>query len=82
MGRLAQACGRDIGFALDERPPRRGPMATFAAALGTPTLDGLGAEGMHACSRNEFVLVESLPRRAALLAGLIAELPASDTKRG
>src|SRR6185503_16394035 len=43
----------------------------FTAALGVPTLDGLGAEGGGAHARDEHVLVESLPFRAALLAGLI-----------
>jgi glutamate carboxypeptidase len=79
--RLAQACGREIGLALDGAATQAGSDGNFTGALGIPTLDGLGAEGGHACSRNEFVLVESLPRRAALLAGLIAELPPSDTAR-
>jgi len=77
--RLAQICGREIGLSLDGAATPSGSDGNFSAALGIPTLDGLGAEGGHVCSRNEFVLVESLPRRAALLAGLIAELPATGT---
>jgi glutamate carboxypeptidase len=78
---LAQACGREIGLVVDGAAAQAGSDGNFSAALGIPTLDGLGAEGGNVCSRNEFVLVESLPRRAALLAGLIAELPAWDTTR-
>jgi len=45
----------------------------LVAALGVPTLDGLGPEGGGAHADTEHVVVESLPRRAALLAGLLAE---------
>ena len=48
-----------------------GSDGNLTAALGVPTLDGLGAEGGGAHARDEHVLVESLPFRAALLAGLI-----------
>jgi glutamate carboxypeptidase len=48
--------------------------ASFAAALGVPTLDGLGADGDGAHAEHEHVLLPSLPVRAALGAGLIARL--------
>jgi glutamate carboxypeptidase len=38
-----------------------------------PTLDGLGPEGEGAHAAHEHVDTESFPRRAALLAGLLAE---------
>ncbi len=44
------------------------------AALGVPTLDGLGAVGDHAHGEGEFVVVSALAERAALLAALVAEL--------
>jgi glutamate carboxypeptidase len=44
----------------------------FTAALGIPTLDGLGAPGDGAHARHEHILVDALPFRSALLAGLIA----------
>jgi glutamate carboxypeptidase len=74
---VAQACGREIGLAFGGAGARGGSDGNFTAALGIATLDGLGAEGGQVCSRNEFVVIESLPRRAALLAGLIAALPGS-----
>jgi len=45
--------------------------ANFCAALGIPTLDGLGAVGDKAHSSDEYVLIPSLPQRAALLAALL-----------
>ncbi len=45
--------------------------ASFAAAMGLPTLDGLGADGDGAHAVAEHVLLSSLPDRAALAAGLL-----------
>jgi glutamate carboxypeptidase len=44
------------------------------AALGVPTLDGLGAVGGHAHAEGEFVFVSAMAERAALLAALVSEL--------
>lgn len=52
----------------------------FAAGVGTPTLDGLGAVGGGAHADDEHVLVDALPVRTALLAGLVADLLAEPTK--
>ena len=46
----------------------------FTAALGVPTLDGLGAVGEGAHSANENVVVDTLPERAALVSSLLATL--------
>ncbi|GGU14354.1 M20 family metallopeptidase [Nocardioides albus] len=46
----------------------------FAAGVGTPTLDGLGAVGGGAHAEDEHVLVERLVDRTVLLHGLLAEL--------
>ncbi len=51
-----------------------GSDGNFTAGIGTPTLDGLGAVGGGAHADDEHVLVEALPARAALIAGLIADL--------
>jgi glutamate carboxypeptidase len=42
------------------------------AAMGVPTLDGLGAVGGGAHTTSEYVIAKELPRSAALLAGLVA----------
>ena len=47
--------------------------ANFTAAMGVPTLDGLGAVGDGAHATDEHVRIDSLPRRAALLTWLLSE---------
>jgi glutamate carboxypeptidase len=51
-----------------------GSDGNLVAALGVPTLDGLGPEGGGAHAEDEHVVTDSMPRRAALLAGLMADL--------
>jgi glutamate carboxypeptidase len=63
-----------MGVELREGSTGGGSDGNFTAALGVPTLDGLGAEGEGAHAAHEHVWVESLPRRAALVAGLLAEV--------
>uniref|UniRef100_UPI003F49440C M20 family metallopeptidase n=1 Tax=Paenarthrobacter nicotinovorans TaxID=29320 RepID=UPI003F49440C len=46
----------------------------LTAALGIPTLDGLGAVGAGAHSEGEWIKISAMPERAALLAGLIDSL--------
>jgi glutamate carboxypeptidase len=48
----------------------------FTAALGVPTLDGLGARGGGAHADHEWVDARSLGQRAELLAGLIDSIGA------
>jgi glutamate carboxypeptidase len=72
---IAQQCGKDIGMEVEGAFTRAGSDGCFTAALGVPTLDGLGPESANVCSRDEYVEVDSLPRRAALLAGIIGNLP-------
>ncbi len=63
-----------MGVDLDEGATGGGSDGNFTAALGLGTLDGLGPEGAGAHADTEQVLVDSLPRRAALIAGLLAEI--------
>lgn len=51
-----------------------GSDGNFTAALGVPTLDGLGAVGGGAHADHEYVLVDTMPARAELVAGLVAAL--------
>src|SRR5262249_44049049 len=55
-----------------------GSDGNFPAGVATPTLDGLGAVGGGAHADHEHVLVAELPRRAALLAALMADLLETD----
>jgi glutamate carboxypeptidase len=68
----ARELGRQLGMEIDEASTGGGSDGNFTAALGTPTLDGLGAVGEGAHARHEHILIRELPRRAALLAALLA----------
>jgi glutamate carboxypeptidase len=67
----ARKIARELGFELREASVGGGSDGNFTGALGVPTLDGLGAVGEGAHAENESVIVEWLPKRAALLAALI-----------
>ena len=51
-----------------------GSDGNFTAALGVPTLDGLGAVGGGAHADHEYVVIDSMPERAHLIAGLVRTL--------
>lgn len=68
---MAREIASDIGFALKEEGTGGGSDGNFTAALGIPTLDGLGGVGEGAHAAHESILLDELPRRTALLAGLI-----------
>jgi glutamate carboxypeptidase len=74
--RLAQKAARELGFKLDEAQVGGGSDGNFTAALGVPTLDGLGAVGEGAHALHENVVIERLAERTALLAKLIVASPA------
>jgi glutamate carboxypeptidase len=65
LGLALPAEGVSVGGASD---------GNFTAGIGVPTLDGLGAVGDHAHAEGEYVLVDAMPERAALVAGLVAHL--------
>ena len=69
-GKAREAAAR-IDWKLDEASTGGASDGNFTAALGVPTLDGLGAVGEGAHAFNESVIIEELPRRAALIAMLI-----------
>jgi glutamate carboxypeptidase len=53
-----------------------GSDGNFTAAAGVPTLDGLGAVGGGAHADHEYVVVSTMPQRAALIAGIVQQLVA------
>jgi len=67
----AQAIAKQIDWKLEEAAVGGGSDGNFTAALGIPTLDGLGAVGEGAHAIHEHIIISELPRRALLLAGLI-----------
>jgi glutamate carboxypeptidase len=72
--RQARELGLQMGLDLKEAATGGGSDGNFTAALGIPTLDGLGGTGDGAHARHEHVILGELPQRAALLAALLATL--------
>jgi glutamate carboxypeptidase len=72
--RLAQEQGKKLGMSFNEAATGGGSDGNFTSALGIPTLDGLGGVGEGAHATHESILLEELPRRTALLAGLIQSI--------
>ena len=71
---LAKTCGQRFGATVEESSTGGGSDGNFTAALGVPTLDGLGAVGEGAHAPHESVLKERIADRVALLAHLTATL--------
>ncbi|MBK9063567.1 MAG: M20 family metallopeptidase [Acidobacteria bacterium] len=69
--RRAASLAHALGFELPAARVGGGSDGNLTAAAGVPTLDGLGPAGGGAHARAEHVLVDDLPRRAALVAGLL-----------
>jgi len=70
----ARAVAAALGLTLSEGATGGGSDGNFTASLGVPTLDGLGAVGDGAHALHEHVLVDALPDRAALIAGLLQSI--------
>ena len=70
--RLARKLAGEMGLVLDEASTGGGSDGNFTAALGVPTLDGMGAVGAGAHAAHEHVVKAHLVERTALLAGMIA----------
>ncbi len=70
--RKARALAAEMGFVLEEAATGGGSDGNFTAALGVPTLDGMGAVGAGAHAAHEHVITKHLVERTALLAAMIA----------
>ncbi len=70
----ARATAQQLGFELGEAQVGGASDGNFAAAAGAAVLDGLGIDGDGAHATHEHILLDDIPRRGALLAGLIASL--------
>lgn len=69
----AARIARTVGYHLDGMTTGGGSDGNFSAALGVPTLDGLGADGGGAHTFDEHILISSIAPRTAMLASLLAE---------
>lgn len=72
--RQAQTIAEDLGFTVEKFSSGGGSDGNLVAALGVPTLDGLGSLGGGAHALTEYTVLDALPLRAALLAELIMQL--------
>jgi glutamate carboxypeptidase len=70
--KTAKKLAAEMGFVLDEASTGGGSDGNFTAALGIPTLDGMGAVGAGAHAPHEHIVLKHLVERTALLAGMIA----------
>lgn len=72
-GRAAVAA-RASGFEMGQGHVGGVSDGNFTAAMGVPTLDGLGPDGCGAHADHEQILIADLPRRAAMLSRLLLDL--------
>jgi len=70
----AQAVARDLGFEVGEAATGGAGDANTTAAAGLPTIDGLAPVGGEAHGPDEWLDLDSVVPRTALLAGLLARL--------
>ena len=74
LAQLAQRLADEAGFPLNEASVGGASDGNFTAAMGVPTLDGLGPDGGGAHADSEHLLVESWLNRTLLLRLLIEAL--------
>jgi glutamate carboxypeptidase len=73
--RRVKEIAHDLGFEVDDQATGGASDANPVAALGIPTLDGLGPVGGGAHSRDEWLDLSSVVPRVTMLAGMIASAP-------
>ncbi len=74
---LAETVARELGYTLTGGATGGGSDGNTAAAIGAPTLDGLGPVGGHAHNPGEYIEIASIAPRIALLSGVIARVGAT-----
>ena len=67
----AKSIASQLNWKLEEAAVGGGSDGNFTAALGIPTLDGMGGVGAGAHALHEHIVIDELPRRALLLAAMI-----------
>ena len=72
--RLARQISSEMGVSLGEAAVGGGSDGNTTAALGVPTLDGLGAVGEGAHATHESILIDRIADRAALIAAMVQRL--------
>jgi glutamate carboxypeptidase len=75
VAEVAKQIVADLGLEFEELTSGGGSDGNFTAAIGVPTLDGLGPYGGSPHSVDEFLVVSSIPSRLALVAAILANAP-------
>ena len=70
----AQLIAGDLGFSIEKYASGGGSDGNFVAALGVPTLDGIGSLGGGAHALHEYTILDGLPLRTAMWTELIMSL--------
>lgn len=70
----ARVIANDLGFDVESYYSGGGSDGNFVAAMGVPTLDGMGSLGGGAHAMHEYTVLAALPLRAALMATLMLQL--------
>lgn len=70
----AEALAAELNMSLKPNHVGGGSDANFTSPAGIPTLDGLGMTGAHLHSPGEYITIEHIPHRIALLALLLRRL--------
>jgi glutamate carboxypeptidase len=73
---LAKEAGNELGLKIEDVGSGGASDANNAAVVGVPTIDGLGAGGGLAHNPGEYIELDYLPTRIALLAGLVHKIGA------
>jgi len=71
---VAREAGHELGLKIQDVGSGGASDANTTAAMGIPTLDGLGAGGGLAHNPGEFIELDYLPTRIALVAGLVRRI--------
>ncbi|WP_217496012.1 M20 family metallopeptidase [Agrococcus sp. SGAir0287] len=78
--RIAQEVSAEQGWHVEEIAVGGASDGNFAAALGLPVLDGLGAVGDGAHARHEWISIDGMVQRTALAAGILTRLGAGTAR--
>jgi glutamate carboxypeptidase len=79
LARLAERCAEQLGIApLGSRSVGGASDGNFTAAMGIPTLDGLGAVGDGAHADHEWASASAIPQRTAVIAALVSAILAGE----
>jgi glutamate carboxypeptidase len=71
---LARQAGREIGIELEDVGSGGASDANTTAGMGIPTIDGLGAGGAHAHNPDEYIELDYMPTRIALITGILKNI--------